>query len=106
MKLTVFMLLHALPEWLSLERAERNAIAEEALAHAFSDEAGRLRFFDAESFDAEVSDVAMIEAETAEAHYFAMERLRDTPLLAKPYFRVVRIIPAYEEGYRQFEAAA
>ena len=106
MKLTVFMLLHALPEWLSLERAERNAIAERALAHAFSDEAVRLRFFDAESFDAEVSDVAMIEAETPEAHYFAMERLRDTPLLSRPYFRVVRIIPAYEEGYRQFEAAA
>lgn len=103
MKLTIFILLEALPAWLSLTRDERNAISGEALAHAFRGPEVRLRFYDAECFDAGVSDVAVIEADTLEAYYFAMERLRDTVLIARPYFRVVRIIPAYENGFRTFE---
>lgn len=105
MKLTVFLLLMATSEWLSLGRAERAEIANEALGSAFSDDAVTFRFFDAEAFNARVSDVAVIDADTPHAYYFAMERLRDTPLLAKPYYEIVEIVPAYEDGFREFENA-
>ncbi|MBR9651382.1 darcynin family protein [Thalassovita aquimarina] len=105
MKLTIFLLLMAKPEWLSLDRAERAEIADKALGAAFGDGTVTFRFFDAEAFNARVSDVAVIEADTPQAYYFAMERLRDTPLLANPYYEIVEIVPAYEDGYREFENA-
>ncbi len=106
MTFTAFVLLMTTPEWLALARAERSAVATSAFASAFPDDTVRLRYFDAEAFSGRVSDVAMIQAESAEAHYFAIERLRDTPLFTVPYFRIVEIIPAYEDGYQAFETAA
>lgn len=105
MTFTAFILLMTTPEWLALDRAERAAIAAPAFAAAFPDETVRLRYFDAEAFSGRVSDVAMIQATTPEAYYFAIERLRDTPLFTVPYFRIVEIIPAYEDGFQAFEAA-
>jgi hypothetical protein len=105
MKMTVFLLLMASPEWLALDRPARAEIAEAALSHAFASHDLALRFFDAEAFNARVSDVAMIEAANSEAYYFVMERLRDTPLFSKPYFRLVDIIPAFEDGFRAFDNA-
>jgi len=105
MKLTVFLLLMAAPDWLRLDRAERNRISGEALAKAFPDGSVSLRFYDAEAFNARASDVAVIESSSMDDYYFAIERLRDTPLIAEGYFRVVEIIPAIEDGFRAFEAA-
>ncbi|MEJ2022001.1 MAG: hypothetical protein P8X43_08180 [Maritimibacter sp.] len=105
MKMTVFLMLRAAPSWLQLARNTRNDIAEKALGAAFPDAQCSLRFFDAEAFHARVSDVAMIEAESVKDYYFAIERLRDSPLIAEGYFELVEVIPAYEDGFRQFEAA-
>ncbi|WP_158968602.1 darcynin family protein [Chachezhania sediminis] len=108
MKLTIFLMLRANPSWLALPRHERSRIGEAALAEAFGefgDKGLSLRFFDAEAFNARVSDVAMIEAGDPKTWYFAMERLRDSPLIADGHFEVVEIVPAFEDGYRTFEAS-
>ncbi|WP_323777215.1 darcynin family protein [Leisingera sp.] len=104
MKLTVFLLLRAAPSWLRLDRAERGRIADAAL-EPFTRDGLTLRHFDAEAFHGRISDVAMIEADDATAYYFAMEQLRDSPLIAEGYFETLEIIPAYENGFRHFEAA-
>lgn len=106
MKMTLFICLRALPAWLALSRKERAEISENALHIAFAHDALTFRFFDAEAFSARVSDIAMIEAEQAENYYFAIERLRDTVLFSVPYFEMVEIIPAFENGFQAFEAAA
>ncbi|WP_296580686.1 darcynin family protein [Xanthobacter sp.] len=103
---TIFVLLRALPAWLSLSRSRRNEIASAAMAHAFTDAAVTLRHFDAEAFTAVCSDVSVFETSDLAAFYFTMERLRDTPLFAAPYFELVHIIPAIEDGFRRFELAA
>ncbi|MCA0871886.1 hypothetical protein LCL97_13690 [Seohaeicola saemankumensis] len=105
MKLTAFVLLQAAPEWLAMERPERDRIGQAALARAFGGPGLSLRFFDAEAFHGRVSDVAMIEADSAETWYFAIERLRDTALIAQGYFRVIDIIPAFEDGHQRFAQA-
>ena len=105
MKMTIFLCLKALPQWLALGRKERNEISEQALANAFGDEANSFRFFDAEAFSAHISDVAMIEASSPKEYYFAIERLRDSKLFSVPYFDLVEIIPSFENGYQAFEAA-
>lgn len=47
----------------------------------------------------------MFETDDLRDYYFAVERLRDSPIFAHPYFEIVDIIPAIEDGFRAFEAA-
>ena len=105
MRMTIFVMLRALPSWLALEREARDRIAGEALGAGLADSAVSMRFFDAEAFNGTCSDIAVFEAEEPAQWYFAFERLRDSALFATPYFEVRDIIPAYEDGYRQFEAS-
>jgi hypothetical protein len=105
MKMTVFLMLWASPDWLRLSREARNQIATEAMAAAFAEGEIEVRHFDAEAFNARISDVAMITAGRAEDIYFTIERLRDTPLITEGYFKVVEIVPAFEDGFRRFEVA-
>lgn len=48
----------------------------------------------------------MLTADSPEDYYFAIERLRDTALFTTPYFTIIDIIPAFENGYEAFENAA
>lgn len=100
-----------LPSWLRLSRADRNAIGSTALAdalkdNALKDDALTIRNFDAEAFTGFCSDVAVFEADDLIDFYFVMERLRDSALFAKPYFELVQIVPAIEDGFRHFERIA
>ena len=65
-----------------------------------------LRHFDAEAFSSFCSDVMMIETIDVVAYYDFMEMLRDSPIITTPYFRIVQIVPAIEEGFQAFEARA
>lgn len=103
---TIFVLLRALPAWLRLARPRRNEIATAALTDALKVGAVALRHFDAEGFTGFCSDVALFETEDLMAFYFVMERLRDSALLAEPYFEVIQIIPAIADGFRRFEQSA
>lgn len=101
----VFMLIRALPAWLALPRTERARIASAALASAAAEADLRYRYFDAEAFSARCSDVLMLQIEDVRSYGFAIERLRDSPLFAEPYFELVDIVPALEDGYLDFEQA-
>lgn len=104
--ITVFVLLKTTREWLRLERSERNRIADTVLSTVLPDNKVTLRMFDAEAFTTKCTDVAMFEAEDMESFYFAIERLRDSELITKPYFEMVDIIPSIEDGYKAFEKAS
>ena len=102
-----FIHLRALPEWLRLPREQRRELGEAHL-HALLPRyqgALRLRHFDAEAFAAPCSDLMLVETEDPLKNYDFMERLRDSPLLTVPYFEVLQILPAIEDGYVAFERA-
>ncbi len=99
--LTLFLLVRALPSWLALPRPRRREIALSAAPGDGID----LRQFDCEAFSAMCSDIWMVTGGSAGAINTAMERLRDTPLFAQPYFEFVAILPAIEDGWKAFEAA-
>ena len=103
---TIFMLLKAEPAWLRLSRRERNTIAEGALGAALAGLTVSHRHFDAEAFCGACSDVAVFETESLTDYYVAIERLRDTVIFSEPFFSVVSIIPALEDGFRNFERGA
>lgn len=102
-RLSFFVCLRALPSWLRLPRPERDRIATEALGAALEGRGVTMRHFDAEAFSADCSDIALFEAEEALSFNRVMEALRDTPLFTEPFFELVRIIPAIEDGFRHYE---
>jgi hypothetical protein len=100
-----FLHLKTLPAWLALSREDRQMIVEPAFAKALPDGCGvTMRYFDADAFHADFTDIAMFEANDPKAYYYVLERLRDTPLFAAPYFEITQIVQAIEEGYRAFVA--
>ena len=107
-RLHFFILLRALPAWLQLPREQRNTIATTALGKALSLSTAQqplsLRHFDAEAFSGVCSDIVLCETGDMLQWHCVMEILRDSPLFSAPYFELVHIIPALEEGFRQFEA--
>jgi hypothetical protein len=105
-RFTIFVLLRTLPSWLCLSRARRNEIASSAFTHALKDGVVTIRHFDSEAFSGHCTDIAVFETDELVAFYLVMERLRDTDLFAKPYFEIVNIIPAIEDGFRAFEQSA
>jgi len=105
MKWSIFMLLRTLPAWLALPRETRAEIAEATFNTAFSKSSLQMSYFDAEAFSARCTDIAVFETEDLQSYYFAVERLRDSPLFTKPYFEIIDIIPAIKDGFRAFEAS-
>jgi hypothetical protein len=106
MRYVFFVLLRATPAWLRLTRPQRHAVSAEHLAPLLASSKGiRMRYFDAEAFGSACSDVMMVETEDPGHHYHFMEHLRDSPLISEPYFEVVQIVPAIEDGYVDFERA-
>lgn len=106
MTLTYFMLLNATPAWLRLDRAQRRAFRDEVLAPIFaSHPETTMRFYDAEAFSGRCSDVAVFETADASDYYGLVEALRDTAFFNTPYYEVVDIIPALENGFRAYEAS-
>ena len=101
----IFIQLQASEAWLRLQRAERNALTERHVGASLARyPALRMRYFDAEAFSASCSDIIMIETSDLTQYYDFMETLRDSPIIATPYFKVVQIIPSIEDGFRAFEA--
>lgn len=107
MNYVFLVLLRATPQWLSLSRQQRRALTDQHLKPILQAHAGQLtmRYFDAEAFTAQCSDVMMTETQDPRHHYFFMEQMRDSPLLNVPYFDVVQVIPTIEDGYQAYEDA-
>jgi hypothetical protein len=97
--MTLFILVRALPAWLALSRDDRRTIARTAAPT----DGTVVRQFDCEAFSALCSDIWMLTGSSTGVLNSAMERLRDTPLFAHPYFEFVAILPAIEDGFRAFE---
>jgi hypothetical protein len=62
------------------------------------------RWFDAEAFPADPTDIAMITTTSITAWYDLYEALRDTPLWTVPYFQTRQIILAVEDGFAGYES--
>jgi len=105
-KLTFFMLLRSSSPWLALTREARAAFIDETVKPILRRyPAVSLRFYDAEAFSGRATDVAVFETRDIRAYYFLIDALRDTPFLGLPYFEVLEILPAVEDGYAEYTEA-
>ena len=103
---TFFFHLSARKEWLQLSRNDRNSYFSQLNHDEFAKYPGvHIRLFDAEAFTACCSDIVMFETEDIQSYYFLVEELRDSKIYTKPYFDVISIFPAIENGFLEFEGA-
>lgn len=103
-KYTFFVHMDARKEWLRLSRQERNEYFGKVQDDIFSKYPSvSVRLFDVEAFSSKCSDIAMYETENIQDYYFLIEELRDSEIYTVPYFDVVDIFPALEDGYVEFE---
>jgi hypothetical protein len=103
---TFFMLLKTEPAWLAKSRAERLQFLGAVIRPILAKYPGvALRFYDAEAFTGRCTDVAVWETADLRQYYFLVDALRDTAFFAAPYFTVVDIVPAIEDGYAEYDRA-
>ncbi len=103
-KYTFFVHMNATKEWLSLTRKQRSGFVETVLGpiHAKYPKV-TTRMFDIEAFSADCSDMIMYETESIQEYTFLIDAIRDTEIYTVPYFEIVRILPAVEEGFVDYE---
>ncbi|WP_431043849.1 darcynin family protein [Streptomyces sp. P1-3] len=104
---TVFMHLTVTPAWLALTRAERDAALAEHVAPLLARHApvSMLEWYDADAFSASPTDVAVVRTTDLEDWNRLLEGLRDSPLLAVPYYRLDRVIVTRAGGFAERVAA-
>jgi hypothetical protein len=103
---TFFIHMNATKQWLSLTRKERGAYFAKWQKDIFASYPKvSVKFYDVEAFSARCSDIAVYETEDIQSYYFLIEELRDSEVYTVPYFEVVDIFPALENGFAEFESA-
>ncbi len=96
---SIFMALRTTRRWLALAPADRFAFVDATIRPLLAAHpAVRLRYFDAEAYGADVTDVALWETDDLKAWQCLVEGLRESRFW-DDYFRVVAIIPAVENGF-------
>ena len=100
----VFILLRATEQWLRLTRDARRRLSHQHVGNALRKlPALKLRYFDAEAFSVDCSDIMLIETTDLRQHYDFIEMLRDSPLVTAPYFEFIKVVLTIEDGFRDFE---
>ncbi len=94
-----FMHVRTTPTWLRLAPKDRFAFLDAVIRPLLiKHPMVTMRFFDAEAFSAEVTDVIMWETEDVMAYQAVVEDLRET-LFWGEYFEVVSIVASIENAY-------
>lgn len=98
-KHTFFMLVKTTHAWLALDPPARFAYLGDKIEPILQRAPQvKLRFFDAEAFNARITDVVMWETTDLAAYLAIVESLREIEFWDR-YFEVVEIVPAIENAY-------
>ena len=104
MKYQILLLLKATSKWLGLSKAYRDKIFTDVVYPLFLQFTNELKIqlFNAEAFHATVSDVIIIETESAESYYSFLQQLKSSRIFSEEYFELQDIIAGVENGFRKF----
>lgn len=98
-KHTFFMMVKTTQAWLALSPTARFAYLGDKIEPILKRAPQvKMRFFDAEAFNARITDVIMWETTELQAYQAVVESLREIEFWDR-YFEVVEIVPAIENAY-------
>jgi hypothetical protein len=98
---TIFMLVKTSNDWLALSPEDRFAFLGRDIEPLLARHPDvRMRFFDAEAYNARVTDVVVWETRDLAQYQSLIEGLRESRFWGH-YFEIVEILPAIEDGYAQ-----
>lgn len=98
---TIFMQVKTTPTWLALSPERRFAFLGDTIEPILGrHEAVKMRFFNTEFYNADVTDVIVWETRYLKAYHAVVEDLRETPFWGG-YFDVVSILPGVENAYAE-----
>lgn len=93
------MLVHTTPTWLRMPPSQRFAFVDETIRPLLARHPSvRLRYFDAEAFNARYTDMLLWETADVLGYQQVVEELRETPFW-DTYFEVLEILPMIENGF-------
>ena len=96
---TIFMLVQATPHWIAMTPAARHEFVQRTLRPILARHGQvRLRYFDAEAYSAQTSDVLMWQTTDDRDYRDLVDDLRETPFWGT-YFTVREIIPCVEDDF-------
>ncbi|MCU0238364.1 MAG: hypothetical protein MUC29_02905 [Pyrinomonadaceae bacterium] len=99
---TIFMLVKTTTEWLKLKPKERfEFLGKDIQPILVKHPTVKMRFFDAEAYDADITDVIVWETENLKEYEYLVEELRES-LFWETYFTVEKILLTVEEAYADF----
>ena len=104
-KYTFFVHMNATNHWLSLSREQRSQYFDGIRSKIFAQYPSvSIRLYDVEAFSTKCSDIVVYETENIQDYYFLIDALRDTKIYSVPYFEIVDIFPAIEDGFVAYES--
>jgi hypothetical protein len=103
--MSFFVSLRSQPAWLALSRQQRaDYLAAHVRPHFARYPQVGLRFYDAEAFSGRCTDIMVFETADLRAYSFLIDALRDEAFFGLPYFQVLDVTPAIENGYAEYDA--
>lgn len=103
--MSFFVSLRSQPAWLALGRQQRaDYLAARVRPHFARYPRVRLRFYDAEAFSGRCTDMMVFETADLRAYSSLIDALRDEAFFGLPYFEVLDVVPALENGYAEYDA--
>jgi hypothetical protein len=96
---TFFMHLKTTTAWLALKPSQRHEFVDTTVRPILAaNPAVTMRYFDAEAFNADVTDVAMWETTDVVAYQSVVEQLRETKFWGH-FFEVTQIVASIENAF-------
>ena len=99
---SIFMLLKTTNAWLALKPKDRFQFMDEniwPIVEKYPEV--KIRYFDAEAFNASYSDIILWETSNLQGYQAIVEQLRET-LFWGHYFDVAEIVPTLENAYANY----
>jgi hypothetical protein len=102
MNYTILILVNATPQWLSLQRSERDHFVENEIRPIFAKygDSCKIKLFDSDFTNPSISDFMIVETEDLQAFGFMMGYLRESKTFATPYFELKELIVGVPNNFR------
>jgi hypothetical protein len=104
MKYSIILMLKATPKWWIMSNDYRKTIFHQHVFPLLATYADQIHFkvFNAEPFQAQVSDFLVAETTSLDHYYLFLKEFKTTRLFTNEHFELVEVVMGAENGFSEF----